>query len=641
MSLRFALPLLCLPALAQTLEMPALPSLPALKAKHPQSPAYYLRHEETTDVPPPGFWKGVEGHLRGVSRDMVVLKAPKGSWTYSLTLEKGATLEAFSLRLTLPEAPVVVVAAGGLTRKELPGGAVRLEYVVPSLPEGTRVEESWSQKIPGLPAVGEVKRNLPAYPTGQLKVSSVLPGSWRTHLKDPFAGQPGTRIQRATHADGSRQVITLEVQDYTPRPTEPLAPMGTDRDQLKQVITMPGQILLSSSEVLARMYTNVADRNPVLDRIVDEIAGNLTRGLKTDREKVQAVYDFLQKQMVLIGRKDENGGLFGGGRNDFADMLRTMKGTPNAQVALMQALLQRGGVPSRLVLIHLPSNGAFDPAFVGSLESYELALWIELEGQPLLASPQEKSRPLGFLLPNQMGRPALVLRKDGPLEVLTTPGPEARASETEETWDLEIDEKGGGTLTWERKATGAAAVHQRELYGLLNEKGLADTALLNTLTLGRPARSVQTLGVENLKDLDKPLLVKGTYRLGNLLAFKGGEFVLDPEALGVYLEAPDRAPLASGPRTLPIRMPFDRKVTRTLTLRFPAVWALQSALPAPATVTRPLGRATRTCTLQGQAITLVQQFQGNHGEYPSSQAGDLEALAGVESPLGVPALRFK
>ncbi len=192
-----------------------------------------------------------------------------------------------------------------------------------------------------------------------------------------------------------------------------------------------------------------------------------------------------------------------------------------------------------------------------------------------------------------------------PLEVLTTPGPEARASVTAETSELELDEKGGGTLTWTRSASGASAIVQRELFDLLSENGMADPSMVNTLT------------------------------------FKSGAFTLEPDALPMQVEGADRAPLGPEPRRLAIRMPYDREALRTLKIRFPEAWTLQTAPPAPFRASNALGTSERTVTVEGHLIPVVQSWKGTHGEHSATAAPDLQAFAGLQSPLALPALKFQ
>ncbi|MGH9343323.1 MAG: DUF3857 domain-containing protein, partial [Terriglobia bacterium] len=148
-------------------------------------------------------------------------------------------------------------------------------------------------------------------------------------------------------------------------------------------------------------------------------AAELTKGLTTDQEKLNAIYRYVSSQFRYISLS------FGIGRYEphtASEVLNNLYGDCKDKATLLASLLEAAGIPSYPVLINstrkidpdMPSPGQFDHVIsvVPEGPNGENLVWLD---------STEEVAPVGFLAPILRDKQALLIPQDGTPRLVKTP----------------------------------------------------------------------------------------------------------------------------------------------------------------------------------------------------------------------------
>lgn len=619
----------------------AEPSLKELQLRFPRMKAAYLQWQYQLEEAKPGFWSGVTDHEERFHSRYVVLRAEtKPTRVVSSPLPDHAKLSEGWVSWTLPDGKVEKIPVERFQSRKI-GAVTRIDYALPALPAGTQVEEHFVGQVPGIidgfRFLALPKESALVQGTFQM----VMPGAKTFKLKNLHGEQDPKKLVIGEAPDGRRK-ISLDLSGILPADRDPLSPFRILPMALTWDTRNYPTYLNPPEDIVRQFHRRLDSRSPWFSDAVRNRLGTITEGKTTDRGRVEAVLSYIHSNIRKIGsEQDKGGGLFGLGRMNFADMLSKGEATADGMQALMMEMLGKLGIPAKMVLIHAPWNGPFDPNYIASHEDYEGAVWVDLHGGPLLAFPHRPERPLGHLDRFQMNRPAIVIKDASTLEVLRTPASLAQENRYDDAWTLQIDPSGKGDLQFERRITGPEAL---DLRGIWNRTPPAKQTQADTVwefcpgePLGMPVQG----SVANADAKDKPLGIQLRLQLPVICRSLEGEVELSPLATALGLGLGERVPVKDHTRTEPIWIAYDQTIQRTLRIKAPAAWKRPTQLPSPREVKNELGSAQATFTLEGEDIRVDQTLKLVHGLHPASKAKELLQLIGVDSPMAIPALRFR
>jgi tetratricopeptide (TPR) repeat protein len=177
-------------------------------------------------------------------------------------------------------------------------------------------------------------------------------------------------------------------------------------------------------------------------------ASELTRGLRTDQEKVQALYDYVATKVRYVAIS------FGQGAvqpRPAAETLSNGYGDCKDKHTLLAALLGAVGIQSHAALISNLRDADAEIPYL-QFDHVVSAVRIGRDAGYMWMDTTPEVAPFGWLGPQLRGRRALVVSPDGPARLLETPAEPVVASETR----LEVDAK--------LDASGRWSARQRETY---------------------------------------------------------------------------------------------------------------------------------------------------------------------------------
>ncbi len=214
-----------------------------------------------------------------------------------------------------------------------------------------------------------------------------------------------------------------------------------------------------SWEEVGRWYGGLQQEQVKSTPLIQAKAAELTKGLKTDEEKIQAIYDFVSLHIHYVGLS------FGIGRyqpHPAEDVLGNEYGDCKDKYTLLASLLRAAGYDSWPVLLNssreidpeLPSPGQFDHVIAA----------IPLAGKLLWADSTPEVAPFGLLMPPLRDKVALSIPTKGPPKLLRTPAAPPFASSQLFTVTARLDESGSFSARTELTVRGDMEVVLRTAF---------------------------------------------------------------------------------------------------------------------------------------------------------------------------------
>jgi len=616
------------------------------KSRYPWSKTAGLLLKVSLEEQPMGFWKGPRDYTISHHRTSLVLKSDLSAWrVFQQDLDTGSTITEGWVSWTSPDGKTEKVEFGKFKVVDL-GPDTRYSYKFPQLPEGTQIEEHLVARVPGSAWRSLHQPFLENAPMLETHLEAVLQKGKSFRIKNPLAEETGRgRVRIQDLPDGKRVQINLDLEEFGPSVERrvQLARMPALPRDVSLQIAGPQHFYRTPEAMVGAVYSNIAARTPWFSTVVEDRLASIINGRSTIRGKVEALFGYLNKEMTVLPESAEKGSIFSGNyRLDFAEMLTQLRGTPGAIAALLNQMLQKMEIDSKLVLIHGGLRSQFDPACLDEDEIWKLAVLVDLEGTPTILFPQDKARPMGQVDFWLMDRPAIVVRKDKELLVIRTPHSQALPNRYEESWKLEVSPNGRGKLHFERSATGPENDSIRSVYRQASEYERSKVRWICDITPASPyAPPPDKGGMLDPDSPDKPLGTTLDFSLPQICAARDRVITLAPWAAPFTFGLDGAVPLKQSDRQHPIWIPYDQTTHRTLVISLPAGWSLLTPLPSPARTENALGSCSSSYSLENGAIKVDQTLVLKHGMHPAVLSKELDALLGDGSPLLLPAFQFK
>ncbi len=383
------------------------------------------------------------------------------------------------------------VAVRGLGVGDLLEYKVRFRTVKPEVPGQFWFEYSFNKD-----AIIKDERLEISCPTGKyLNVRS-------PEVKPEIGEESGRRIYRWSSSNLVRK------DTDAPKPKSGRAPMPS-----VQVSTF------QSWEEVGRWYGGLQQEQVKSTPLVVAKAAELTKGLKTDNEKIQAIYNFVSLQVHYVGLS------FGIGRyqpHAAEDVLSNEYGDCKDKYTLLASLLRAAGYDSWPVLINssreinpkLPSPGQFDHVIAA----------IPLGGKLLWADSTPEVAPFGLLMPMLRDKEGLGIPTSGSPKLLRTPAEPPFASSQLFAVTGKLDENGTFSAHMELTVRGDLEVALRAAFRQLPQSKWKQfgQVFANGLGYGGEVSDVQ---VSEIGDLANPFHISYEYTRKKLRSWDSHQIV--------------------------------------------------------------------------------------------------------------------
>jgi tetratricopeptide (TPR) repeat protein len=357
------------------------------------------------------------------------------------------------------------------------------------------------------------------------------------------------------------------------------------------------------------------------DRIVpdDKIkvkAEEIIKGLTTEKEKAQALYEYVAKNFRYVSLS------LGQGRyqpHAAADVMVNQYGDCKDKHTLLASMLAATGLRAYPVLMNssrkldadIPSPGQFDHVISA----------IPLGKETLWADTTSEIAPIGLLSPRLRDKQALMIPSSGPAHLETTPAEPPFLSTELVTLEGTVDDLGKLSAHARLVLHGDAEMFMRFMFRRTPKANWKSLGFYLGMA-GGVSGEVTDIKTTETTDLEKPFEVEFNVTRNDFLDWSSKKLKLElpfpPFNLPAFggRKTTSKKPIELGP-------PID--ISYSLKLNLPSKY--QVRLPLPLKVSRDYGEYAATYKLEGQTLTGQRTLHLRQRELPAERLQDYQAFA--------------
>ncbi len=331
---------------------------------------------------------------------------------------------------------------------------------------------------------GEVTTMQSAETIGRAEYVLITPKSRTFYFNKPTV--PG--LKETTEESGDSRVFHFVAENVPPILPEPLQPPWSE---------ILGHVHVStyrSWDDMGRWYWGLVRDQFVADDEVRRRVAEVTKGLKTDAEKVRAVYDYVVTKTRYVALEF---GIHGFKPYRCAQIFARGFGDCKDKATLIVTMLKEAGIPATIVIVRTQNRGDFetDPASLAPFDhaiAYVPSLDLYLDGTAEFTGSTE--------LP-AMDRNALALQvNEGHPKLVHLPDPPASASVSAKTVEATLAADGAATIDWRTDVSGVSASSWRARY---HAESTLKQRLQEDLGAEFAGFAVDKVDASDLEDLEK------------------------------------------------------------------------------------------------------------------------------------------
>ena len=268
--------------------------------------------------------------------------------------------------------------------------------------------------------------------------------------RDKYVKVSSPELQPTVKEDGNRRIYSWKTANLDLQAREKLLKKSVEQKPSVQITTF------HSWEEVGSWYKELQKSQVAVTPQIQTKVAELTKGLRTDDEKLRALYGFVSTQIHYVSLS------FGIGRYQphmAEDVFENQYGDCKDKHTLLATMLQAAGFEAWPVLIHptrkldpdMPSPGQFNH-LISVVPQGKTLLW--LDTTPEVAPP-------GLLLGSLRDKQALVMPATGPAVLMTTPAQPPYPSLQNVSTEGKLSSEGVLTMHFEETTRGDAEVLYR------------------------------------------------------------------------------------------------------------------------------------------------------------------------------------
>jgi cellulose synthase operon protein C len=388
------------------------------------------------------------------------------------------------------------------------------------------------------------------------------------YFNDPQV--PG--LERSVEERGDQRIFTFRARNVPPMEQEALQPPWTE---------VLGHVNVSTYRTwddLGKWYWGLVRDQLVADDEVRRRAESLTLGLKDDRAKVRAIYDYVVQKTRYVALEF---GIHGFKPYRCAQIFARGFGDCKDKATLIVTMLGALGIKATPVVVRTANKGDIEtaPASLAPFDhmiAYVPSMDLYLDGTAEYTGSLE--------LP-AMDRGALAMQVNGGNpKLVRLPDPPAAASLSAHTVDAKLAPDGAAQVEWRESVSGVEASEWRVRF---HAESTRKQRVQQMIAAALPGSEVTAVEAGDLEDLEQGVSLRVRGRVPQFARAEGDarEVLSVPIGRREHMVR-DFAPLAA--RRLDVRMSAQWTQQDDWTVRLPPGAKLKSA-PVPAQGTSPFG----------------------------------------------------
>jgi tetratricopeptide (TPR) repeat protein len=389
-----------------------------------------------------------------------------------------------------------------------------------------------------------------------------------------------------------------------------------EKDELDEIRPDVQLTTFQSWDEVGQWYADLQRDRVVPDERIKVKAEELIKGRATEKEKAQALYEYVAKNFRYVSLS------LGQGRyqpHAATDVMVNQYGDCKDKHTLLASMLAATGLRAYPVLMNsarkidvdMPSPGQFDHVISA----------IQLGNETLWADTTSEIAPVGLLSPRLRNKKALMIPTSGPARLETTPAEPPFVSSELVTVEGTVDDLGKLTAHARLVLRGDAEMFMRYMFRRTpkaNWKGLGFYLGMASGVRG----DVTEIKATEPADLTKPFEIEFDVKRNDFLDWSSKKLKLELPFPAFSLpqfggrKATSKKPLELGP-------PID--VAYSLKLTFPAKY--QTRLPLPLKVSRDYGEYAADYKLENGTLIGQRTLRLKQRELPAERLQDYQAFA--------------
>jgi tetratricopeptide (TPR) repeat protein len=372
-----------------------------------------------------------------------------------------------------------------------------------------------------------------------------------------------------------------------------------------------------SWDEVGQWYAGLERDRIVPDEKIRAKAQDLIRSRNTDKEKIEALYEFVAKNFRYVSLS------LGQGRyqpHAAGDVMANEYGDCKDKHTLLSAMLIASGLRAYPALMNsarkidpdIPSPGQFD----------HVISFIPVGGETFWADTTAEVAPFRLLSPQLRDKKALVISANGPALLETTPAEPPFVST--ETVELVGQVNDLGQLKGHAHMTlrGDAEMEFRFIFRRTPKSDLKRLAYVLTVSVGLRDGEATEIKSTDPAALEKPFEVEFDFSSDDFLDWssKKAKLSLPMPTLSLATMDPDK-----DENSKPIQLGAPIDTTYRLKLTLPPKYVARA--PVPLKVSRDYANYNATYKLDGNVLTAERSYHLRQHEIPAARAQDYSAFA--------------
>ncbi|MGO8994041.1 MAG: DUF3857 domain-containing protein [Polyangiaceae bacterium] len=413
---------------------------------------------------------------------------------------------------------------------------------------------------------GEVNTMQSSEPVSRAEYVLITPKSRTLYFNKPVI--PG--LKQTTEETGDSRIFHFVAENVPPIVPEPLQPPWSE---------FLGHVHVSTYRTwddMGKWYWGLVRDQFVADDEVRRRVADVTKGLKTDTEKVRAIYDYVVTKTRYVALEF---GIHGFKPYRCAQIFARGFGDCKDKATLIVTMLKEAGIPATIVIVRTQNRGDFetDPASLAPFDhaiAYVPSLDLYLDGTAEFTGSTE--------LP-AMDRAALALQvNEGHPKLVHLPDPPATESVTTKKVEATIGGDGSATIDWRTDVTGVSASSWRARY---HAESTLKQRVQEDLGAELAGFAIDKVDSSDLEDLEKSVTLHAHGKSAQF-ARKEGDSLSIPVGPAEHMVR-EFAPLSA--RKLDERLYAQSTTQSDWTVKAPP-GARVIAIPKPIDLPSPFGR---------------------------------------------------
>jgi len=587
-------------------------------------------------------WKSI------VQYKYIVLNAENEQLTtFGFSVASKAKIKNLFFKITYPDGSSKMFGQKNLILETDSEGSKRYKFIYPAVVKGSIIEEGYELNYdifnftPSLEQDFLIPRSLG--PIEKYSFTYTYPEDWKLQFKEYKKGSK-LLFSESTDKKQKKKYINYKTENIEPLADEPYSPFSKEFSNYIQFriteLTVSGRNAYFGNkswyEFLNPYYSYVTDGKSIFDFNVGNTAEKLTKSLKTETEKAQAVTDFVQQNIEISNDEKDR---------DYGDVLKDKKGNIFRITGLVQNMLSKLKIESEFLLVHSAQEGYFDDTYYSSSQFGLPALKIKADNKQILVIPYVKNLPFGYVPDVIQGQTSILVstKYDQKLrkykeEFWTVPFQESQKNGYEENYDLVISEDGIINITEEKIIFGLSAGNLRTVIQKLkiDEK---EKFIKNLLTYSDGNVKINSYSFDSLKSYNEPLKIKLNYSIDNLVTLTPEEVLFQtgglfsPTSLQKYK-------IRTSDRINPIRIYSSEFYKKKIKITVPESWSLDNK-PENLNFSNLFGSVKAEYFVEKNIVSVFQERLLEPNSQTKDKIDELIEISGDRSKLSIPTLIFK